>query len=574
MTKLKWRALLSVFAIFAILAITAACGDDDSTTATTPAGGGTTAAAAPSGTITIGGTQFETWDPHFSDFQQDISHFFMVWRGLYEFDLNSKPVPSMADGAPVVSDGGKTYTVKLKANLKWSDGSPLTAADFVAGLQRTCNPDNAGHYEYVMTDVVGCVAYYSSNGDPKATPPKPASSDAQKEALRTAMGVRAVDASTVEYKLIDPQPTFPILLAMWQTFPMNSAKIKVTDTKWPGPLENVYNGPFMPSAYTEKDHMDLVPNPNWAGAQKAQVAKITIKYIDDLAVMDNAYRNGELDAANVDTSQLDAVQKDATLSKELVEYPSTRTTALQFNLLDPQLSNKNLRLALSQAVDRVSLNKVALKGANSPSTSWMPPPRSGVAAGAYDSLIGFDLTKAKANLQASGIAPGAVNITLTLTDTPGNHAMGEFLQNAWKTNLGVDSKLSFVDAKTRSAAFNSKNFSILPGGWQEDYPDPENWMLGQMETGGSINKTSVSVPALDAVLAKAKLDTNDEERRGLYQQAEKLLLEGANGFAPLYQNGQHRLVKPYISGMKEWKRPSDSFVPGDWNPEYWKTSKK
>jgi oligopeptide transport system substrate-binding protein len=434
----------------------------------------------------------------------------------------------------------------------------------IAGLQRTCNPDNAGHYEYILTDVVGCDAYYNATK----------STDAEKEALRAKVGVRAVDPQTVEYKLVAPQPTFPILLAMWPTFPLNSTKIKATDKTWPGPLENTYNGPFMPSAYTEKDHIDLVPNPNWAGAQKAQVTKITIKYIDDLSVLDNAYRNGEVDAANVDQAQLDAIQKDPTLSKELVEYPAARTTALEFNLKDPQLSNQNLRLALSQAVDRVALNKVALKGANSPSTSWMPPTRSGVAAGTYDSLIGYDLNKAKASLQASGIAASAVNITVEQTDTPANHALGEFLQNAWKTNLGIDAKLTFVDSKTRSADFNKGNYQIVIGGWQEDYPDPENWMIGLMETGGSINKTFTSVPELDSLISKAKLDTNDEERRGLYQQAEKVLLTGANGYAPLFQVGQHRLVKPYISGMKESKRTGDSFVPGDWNPENWKTSKK
>ena len=138
MTKSKWRMLLSIFAVFAIMAVSVACGDDDDDDDggdETP----TTTTQAPSGTITIGGLQFETWDPHFSDFAQDIAHFFMVWRGAYELDLDNKPVPSMAAGAPTVSSDGKTYTVKLQSGLKWSDGTAMTAADFVAGIQRTCN---------------------------------------------------------------------------------------------------------------------------------------------------------------------------------------------------------------------------------------------------------------------------------------------------------------------------------------------------------------------------------------------------------------------------------------------------
>jgi oligopeptide transport system substrate-binding protein len=550
------------------MAVAASCGSSNKSSATATPAGSTSSGGAPSGTITIAGTQFQSWDPHFANFAQDIAQFYMVWRGLYEFDLNSKPVPSMAAAAPTVSADGKTYTVKLKPGLKWSDGTPLTAADFVLGLQRTCNPDIAGNYEYILTAVVGCDTYYNSNGNPKATPPVPAKSATEKEALRQAMGVRAVDATTIEYKLTDPQPTFSELLAMWPTFPVPSSKVAKVDAAWPAPLDNAYNGPFMPSAYTEKSSIELVPNPNWSGAQKPQVAKIVIKYIDDLAVADNAYRNGELDATNVDSTQLAAIQKDPVLGKELVEYPATRTQALEFNLNDPILSKKEIRVALSRAVDRNTLNTVVLQGAN------VPPDRSGVPIGTYDSLLGYDVNAAKASLAASGLKASDINITLTLVDSAANHAVGEFLQSQWKTNLGINVNLEFTDSKTRSARYNSMTYQLVTGGWQEDYPDPENWMLGLFQVGSSQNKFGTNVPALDALLKQATYDQNDTERRQLYQQAEKVMLDGANGVAPLYIQGQHRLVKPYISGMKEEKRASDTFVPGDWNPEFWKTSKK
>jgi len=86
MTNSKWRMLLSMFAVLAIMAIAVACGDDDDDDDTNGGGGTTPSTQAPSGTITIGATQFETWDPHFSDFAQDISHMVYVWRGLYHLD--------------------------------------------------------------------------------------------------------------------------------------------------------------------------------------------------------------------------------------------------------------------------------------------------------------------------------------------------------------------------------------------------------------------------------------------------------------------------------------------------------
>ncbi len=576
MTKSRWKLLLSIFAIFAVLSVAVACGDDDddddggdtTPAATTAAGSPTTAAsptvAKPTGTITIAGTQFETWDPHFSDFAQDIAHFFMVWRGAYELDLDNKPVPSMAAGAPTVSADGKTYTVKLQSGLKWSDGSPMVAADFVAGIQRTCNPDNAGHYQYILTAIVGCDDYYAAT---EATPEK-------KAELLKALGVRAVDDLTIEYKLTDPQVTFPILLALWPTFPVPSKKVATPDAKWPGPLENLYNGPFMPKAYTEKASIELVPNPNWAGKVKPKVEKIVIRYIDDAAVANNAYRAGELDATVANSSELDKLKTE--FPKELNLYPATRTIGLEFNLKDPLVGKPEVRLALSQATDRATLNKVVFKDGNTPTTSWVPPVRNGLKGGEYDSILGFNAAKAKENLAKAGYADGKgfPKLTMLLVDSATNKALGQFLQAEWEKHLGIKLELEFTDSKTRSSRFNKGEFQVVTGGWQEDYPDPENWFLGLWETGGSINKTNTSIKALDELIGKAKFNQKDEERRTQYRDAEKLLLTEASGIAPLWHTQAKTLIKPHIKGMVESKRPGDTFVSGDWNPENWSTTKK
>jgi len=564
MTKSRWKALFSVFTIFAILSIAVACGDDDSGGKTTPASGATT--AAPQGTITIRTIQFETWDPHFSDFNQDIQHFFMVWRGLYHMDLQDKPQPMMADGAPKVSADGKTYTVKVQAGLKWSDGQPLNANDFVLGIQRTCNPDNAGHYQYILTAIVGCDAYYAAG---KETAEK-------KAELLKAVGVRAVDATTIEYKLTDPQPTFSILLALWPTFPVPKHLVTTPDAKWPGPLENVYNGPFKPSQYTEKDKMTLVPNDQYTQKEKAKVEKIVLRYIDDAAVALNAYRNGEIDATGVPSTQLDVVKKDPTLSKELVEYPGTRTTGLEPNMKDPLMAKKDVRLALSQATDRKTLNDVILKGANISSTNWMPPDRSGIKPGTFDAAIGFNPAKAKESLKRAGYENGAgfPKLVLIMVDTATSKAIAEFVQAEWKKHLNITLDLEFTDSKTRSSRFNKGDFQLVMGGWGEDYPDPENWILGLYETGGSINKQGCSMKEIDDLIGKAKYNTNDEQRRQQYRDIEKLVVENVCGMAPMYQTGNHAVVKPYIKGMVESKKPDDKQVPGDTNVELWTTSKK
>jgi oligopeptide transport system substrate-binding protein len=554
MAKFRLRTLLSVLAIFSVLAFAVACGDDDDDDDNGSSGGG--GSSAPSGTITVQAIQFNTWDPHFANFTQDIDHHFKVWRGLYEFSTDQKLVPSMAESDPKISSDGLTYTIKLKQGLKWSDGQPLDAQDFVLGFQRTCSPDVAGYYQYYLFVLPGCEDF------------------ANKKGAADAIGIRAVDATTLEIKLNSVKPTFHSILALWMTFPVPKHLVKAPGDAWPGPLENVYNGPFMPKAYTEKSLMELVPNPNWAGKEKPKVEKIVLRYIEDPATSNNAYRSGELDVVQANTAQLDVLKSE--FPKELVSYPATVTIGLEFQMKDPTLEKKEVRLALSQATDRKTMVEVIYKGAHFPTTSWMSAERSGAKEGAYDSAIGFDPKKAKENLAKAGYADGKgfPKISLLFSDTAANKALGEFLQAEWKKHLGIEVGLEFVDGPTRSARFNKSDFQLFVGGWGEDYPDPENWMLGLWDTGGGNNKTLTSVKEIDDLFAKAKVNTNDAQRRQQYRDAEKILIEGAYGIAPFYHRANHFLVKPHIKGMTENKSQSDSIMPAGWWPEFWSTTKK
>ena len=216
----QWRYLtIAVFAIVALAAFSA-CGDDDDDGGD-GGGGPTTGKRIDGGTLTVQHLEPESLDPHFSSFAEQISVERMLWRGLYGLNLENEPVPSMADGEPTISEDGKTFTVKLKEGILWSDGDDLLAEDYVAGITRTCNPVNAGQYQYLLTNVVGCDAYYAvlagPDGDPETTEDNVDPADPQVEALREGLGVKAVDDTTIEFTLQNPGPTFKTLLTMWMT---------------------------------------------------------------------------------------------------------------------------------------------------------------------------------------------------------------------------------------------------------------------------------------------------------------------------------------------------------------------
>lgn len=563
----RWRLVTGILAALA-LTFAAACGDDDNTSSTpTSASGSSTATtsgtAHKGGEITMQYVEPESFDPHWSQFAQDIGVERMVWRGLYKLDKDNKPVPEMAAEMPRISDDGKTYTIKVKPNLKWSDGQPLTAKDFAFGLTRTCDPDNAGNYKDTISNVVGCDDYYAAS---KKT-------DAEKADLRAKLGVKAVDDTTLEIELQNPQPTFTMILSLWMTYPAPMHIVKTPGEQWPTVDKLAYNGPFKIQSYKAKDEAVLVRNDNYAGTA-ANLDKVTMKYIDKLDVAENAYRADQIQIARANLTNLDVIKADPKLGKEFLQTGGVTTRAVHMNLTHKPLDDYKVRLALSQATDRDTLNKVAFRGAYIPSTTWMPPAvvGGGVKENSFQSTIGYNPDQAKKTLADAGFADGKnfPTLVMVVNDTPDRRATAEFLKEQWKKILNVNIDIQVVDSKTRSARFSSMDYDLLPGGWTQDYPDPENWVSGLFNTGGSNNHYGASDKNLDDLLKKALFNTNDEERRKQYQDINKMLSENPMLVGPvLYQESFNYIIKSNLHGPKENVAPQDAYLAGDWAIESW-----
>ncbi len=562
------RYLLMTLVAMAALVALAACGDDDEEEPTaTP--GGTTAPAATTpagdgrqegGELTVASFEFASLDPHFSSFAQDISLHRMIWRGLYSLDADNAPQPAMAAELPDISADGMTYTITLRSGLKWSDGQPLTAEDFELGIKRTCNPVIAGEYEYVLdASIVGCADHFANE----------AGFD---QALEDAIGVNAVDATTLEIKLNQAQPTWTIILSLWMTFPQPKHLVATTSDAWPtDPAGLAYNGPYVLTAYSPQASVTLEPNPNWAAPADVSptLDKITIKFIDDLAQANRAFETGELDFANVDRTQLQAIA--AKFPAEYVKSLKPSTRGLEMQMTHPPLDKLDVRLALSQAIDRVKLNEVVAGGGNEPTTTWLPGVTGGPPPDEYDAIAGFNLESAKKHLADAGYPGGAgfPELTILTGDTPSAKKTGEFLVEQLSVNLGITVKQEVVDSKTRSQRFTDQQFELFPGGWIQDYPDPENWLVGLFNTGGTLNNYNCSDPEIDALINDAQFNTNETERLQQYADANELISTRACGIAPYWHENDHYLISDKVAGMKENITGQDGAMAGDWNAEAW-----
>ncbi|HET9476826.1 MAG TPA: peptide ABC transporter substrate-binding protein [Dehalococcoidia bacterium] len=589
-----WRlVLLSLFAIVALAAF-AACGDDDddegddgeTPAATTPGGAPSGDERIDGGELTIQGNEFQSLDPHFSSFAQDISLHRMLWRGLYSLDMDNVPVPAMAASDPEVSADGMTYTITLRDGLVWSDGDDLLAEDFVAGLLRTCNPVNAGEYQYVLTEVVGCDDFYNAAAGPDheaGTADDLALDDASLQPLQDAVGVTAIDDTTIEIKLSVPKPTFPIILSLWMTFPVpvHLPRFAAATPSAPGdwgtdPAALAYNGPYVMDSYTPQLEGVLSPNPNWSEEYSAvgkapTLDKITVRYIDDLSQAANAYRSGELDATDVDLTQLETLVSEFGDGEEYFKFLAPSTRGVEMNLEHPPLDNLDVRLALSRAIDRDALNQVVVQGGNEPSTSWVPEVTGGHAPDEFNDIVGFDAAAAAQHLADAGYPDGAGFPTLDILvgDSPSAQATAQFLQESFRTILNIETTITVVDSPTRSSRFREEQFDLFPGGWIQDYPDPENWIVGLFDTPGTLNHYNCSDPEIDALVEEAKVNTNDTERRQQYKDANEIISTTMCGIATYWHENNHWLRKSNVIGISEYMTGQDGAMGGDWAAEAW-----
>ncbi|MEX2246774.1 MAG: peptide ABC transporter substrate-binding protein [Dehalococcoidia bacterium] len=539
---LLFAGLLSV-----VLTFGAACGDDDddgdgggATPAATSATGGQ--APADQQKITIQSVEPELYDPHRSNFEQDIGVERMLFRGLYNLvddgEGGVEVVPMMAASDPVID--GNTYTITLKSGLKWSDGEPLTAADFVYGWRRGCDPTVAATYGYLLgegfLDVAGCNESLTNEDA------------AQQQALLAAVAVSATDDTTFVVELNQPNGRFTTIAALWVTFPARQDVIEEFGQAWTDPGNIVTNGPYTLSQVIPGDRAVLVPNENWTAGQTPAIQEITIRFYDDFSAAFRAFQTDELDMTRIQETDVVTVADDP----QLILLQSSRIDAIHMNLADPTLAEPNVRLALARAIDRETLNEVIYDGVSTPATYWIVRGLTGFQGNEpFDPIIGFDEAAAQQALSDAGYpgGQGFPTLSIVMRDDPVQRNLFDFLQQGWQDVLGITVEAEFVDGPTRSSRFNTEDFQLFRGGWQTDYPDIENPLLGLFNTGGGNNHYNCSDTDIDAAFDEAIAATTEEARIAAYQEVETLVVTKLCGTTPITQLAQPFMVRSTIGGV-------------------------
>jgi oligopeptide transport system substrate-binding protein len=476
----------------------------------------------------------DSLDPHKARSTESMVVLRDLFEGLTRLDKNAAPVPAVAESW-TVSDDGRVYTFKLRANVRWSSGEPLVAEDFVAGLRRLVDPATASQYAQIIDVVV--------NAPDIVTGKKPPDS----------LGITAPDATTVIITLSTPAPYLPGLMAHPSIAPLHRPSFAKLGDRFARPGDQVSNGAFMLTEWLQGSYIRLARNTHyWNNAANKIDAVRYLQIADENAEL-RAYRAGELHSTRVvPRGQFDWIKEN--LAAELHVSPQLSTYYYGFNL-DRALfaSHPQLRQALSMAIDRERLANSVLRVGELPAYGWVPPGVNNYTSQSFDYSsmpIERRIEVARKLLAEAGFTrEKPLRFELRYNAGEVHTKVAVAVSSMWKEALGVDAQLAAVEFRSLFAAIDRREVDMYRLAWVGDYNDAYNF-LQYLKTGFGINLPHYSSTAYDALLDGASHQTDVAGRRALLEQAERTMLAD-HPLIPLYFYVNKHLVKPQIKGWKD-----------------------
>jgi oligopeptide transport system substrate-binding protein len=481
------------------------------------------------------GTEPESLDPHLVRGGSEWMIAGALFEGLVTPDpTTGEPTAGAAEGWTVSTDG-LIYTFRINPAARWSNGDRVTAQDFAWSARRLIEPRlGSAHVEDSLSFVRGVKAYQAGQ-----------LSDFD------AVGIRAIDACTLEFVLERPAPFF--LSALYQFYPVHRASVEAAgdwldrSSPWTRPGQLVGNGPFKLQAWRSNQQLVVVKNPHYWDADRVRLQGVHFLPYENPATEEAAYRNGQLHITNTVPLQKISVYERAHVG-QLKQVDDLGVYFYTLNVNRPPLDDVRVRRALALAIDRETLAHRLLQGGREPAASFTPPRLGGYAPPAQ---LGFDPAQARRLLAAAGFPDGRGFPRLELLiDSRDHHRLtAEAVQQMWRQNLGVEIALRNEETRVLIASKRTLQFDLIRGSWNAaSYRDPV-YFLGPWVTGGLYNEAKWSEPRYDGLLEQAWQTADPAARWAALHAAETLLLEELP-IIPLYHTAQVFLMSPHVRGWQ------------------------
>ena len=469
-----------------------------------------------------------------------------VGRNVFEALTRPKGDLSDVEGAAAsswtISSDGLTWTFKIRSGEKYSDGTPVTASDFVTSYKRILDPTVAASYESFFEIIAGASGYAGVD----------AKNAAAVKTFVDGLGVSAPDANTFVIKLDHAAPWFKWVTSLWLAAPIKKSEVDAAGANFgavtPDAAAKIHgNGAFVISELVPKDHITLSPNKQYR--TQAVLQKVQLLYYTDANVEFAKFQNGELDITRgVPSPDVPTVLGDPKLSKQVLRGPTLLNWWVDFNTTKAPLNNTDLRLALSKSIDRDSYIKNVRKGIGTPSTYFIPNGERGYEPSDTQK---FDCTAAKASLakaKSAGVTDAQLaTLHYMYSASSARKVTAEFFQQQWQTCLGINVTVDAVESKTYARNLRTHNYSIGGvSGWQADYPDGQDW-FDIFVTGSGNQFSGWSNKQYDDLVQKGDNAPKQADRDTAYSAAQKLLEQEAPVMF-LYQDEKFLLIASKVKG--------------------------
>ncbi|MDB5038131.1 MAG: transporter substrate-binding protein [Bacteriovoracaceae bacterium] len=480
--------------------------------------------------------EVESVDPAFETGVPDNTIVVQIFEGLLSRKADwIELIPGLAEKLPTISKDGKTYTFKLRPNLKWSDGTPLTAKDFEYSWVRAIDPKTLADYAYWLTNSVVGAAEYNKNPTP--------------ENAKKVMA-KAIDDRTFVVNLKKVTPSFSQICSLALTYPVKKEVVEKWKEQWTRPEHIVGTGPYKMVEWKVQDKIVMEKNPYYYDADKVKIPRVVALPITDRQTVVNLFKQGKLDWSGRNGSP-NALVPSFKSDPQFRVHPSATTYLYWINTSNPPLNDKRVRQALTLAIDRKQLVENVTRGGEIPAGFFVPQ-----NLGHYKSPTGIvsndhkaDLEKAKKLLAEAGFPGGKGMRPLKIQyNSDENHKkIALTVQQMWKRDLGVETVLTNLEWKVYLQEQRAMNFDFSRGGWQADYPDPGTF-LEILTPGSENNHTRWKNAKYGEIFDRANSMMDETKRNKVLAEAEKLMLEEAP-IIPFYTYTNFGFLRPEIAGF-------------------------
>jgi len=504
------------------------------------------------------GTNPQTIDPRVSTGLPEAHVEIALFEGLMRLDEAGNAIPGAAERYETSADG-TVVTFYLRDGLKWSNGDPLTAEDFVWSWKSTLDPLLASEYAYQLYYIKGAEEMNTFTSDPKWENASDEEIKAEFERLAENFGAKAIDDKTIEVTLEAPAPYFLSLTAFHTYYPVHRPSVEANPDGWFRNAETtIGNGPFKMVSWTDKDKVVVEKNPNYWGVNEVKLDKIEFYLIENESTVTTMFENGELDIveSGVNTAELDRLKKD--YPDELKILPDLGNYYYLLNVEKGPLSDKRVRQALAMSIDRNAIVTEITKAGQVPAYSLVP---AGIPEGDGDfrenggDYFTEDIAKAKQLLAEAGYPDGQgfPKLTILYNTSEGHQRIAEAIQEMWKTNLGIEVDLTNQEWAVYLDSRNTGDYEIARAGWIGDYIDPMTF-IDMWVTDGGNNDSNWSNAEYDKLVATAKKSGDQAVRMKAMHDAEKILMDEMP-IIPIYHYTRVVMVSKNVEG---WSMPLTS----------------